>query len=124
MFKAARLSAGQLKGPSVPVTIRPTKADVVVARSIARNTAPAPEEVAHALTLGADEKVLLVLAVIGWLTSRSRPRAAAARRQPCAAGHGGGIAAASRFEASLRLDPSGQQNAGRTPPWRPVFRET
>jgi membrane-associated phospholipid phosphatase len=72
MFKTARLSVGQLKGPSVPVTIRPTKADVVVARSIARNTAPAPEEVAHALTLGADEKVLLVLAVIGWLASRGR----------------------------------------------------
>jgi membrane-associated phospholipid phosphatase len=42
----------------------------VVARSIARNTAPAPEQVARALTWGADEKVLLVLAAAGWLASR------------------------------------------------------
>jgi membrane-associated phospholipid phosphatase len=41
-----------------------------VARSIARNTAPAPELVARALTWGADEKVLLVLAAAGWLVSR------------------------------------------------------
>jgi hypothetical protein len=44
----------------------------VVARSIARNTAPAPEEVARSLTWGADEKVLLVLAAVGWLASRRR----------------------------------------------------
>jgi membrane-associated phospholipid phosphatase len=41
-----------------------------VARSIARNTAPVPEEVARALTWGADEKVLLVLAAVG---GRSEP---------------------------------------------------
>ena len=62
MFKTARF----------PVTVRPTRADVVVARSIARNTAPAPEQVAQALTWGADEKVLLVLAAAGWLASRGR----------------------------------------------------
>lgn len=44
----------------------------MIARSIARNTAPAPEEVARALTLGADEKVLLTLAAVGWLASRGR----------------------------------------------------
>jgi hypothetical protein len=35
-------------------------------------TAPAPEQVARALALGADEKVLLVLAAAGWLASRGR----------------------------------------------------
>src|SRR4051812_8242087 len=71
MSNAARLSGGRLgRGPSFPVTVRPTKADIAVARSIARNTAPAPEQVAGALTWGADEKVLLALATVGWLASR------------------------------------------------------
>jgi membrane-associated phospholipid phosphatase len=73
MFKEARLSASRLRPrPSFPVTVQPTKADVAVAHSIARHTAPAPEEVARALTWGADEKVLLVLAAAGWLASRGR----------------------------------------------------
>jgi membrane-associated phospholipid phosphatase len=54
----------------VPITVRPTKADVAIARSVASSTAPAPEEVARALTWGADEKVLLILAAAGWLYSR------------------------------------------------------
>jgi membrane-associated phospholipid phosphatase len=54
-----------------PVTVRPTDADVAIARSIARNTGPAPERLARALTWGADEKVLLTLTAIGWLASRS-----------------------------------------------------
>ncbi|RXH41624.1 membrane protein [Bradyrhizobium zhanjiangense] len=66
------VSASRLRGPSFPVSVRPTKADVVAARFIARNTAPAPEMVARALTWGADEKVLLVLAAAGWLASRGR----------------------------------------------------
>ena len=71
MFRSARFSAIRLRRvPSFPITVRPTSADVVVARSIARNTAPAPEQVARALTWGADEKVLLVLAAGGWLVSR------------------------------------------------------
>jgi membrane-associated phospholipid phosphatase len=71
MFKVAKLSANfPGRGPSVPVTARPTRADVAVAQSIARNTAPAPEQVARALTWGADEKVLLILAAAGWLASR------------------------------------------------------
>ena len=57
---------------TVPVTIRPTGADIAIARGISRNTKPAPEAVARALTWGADEKVLLVLAVAGWLASRGR----------------------------------------------------
>ncbi|TYL80862.1 phosphatase PAP2 family protein [Bradyrhizobium cytisi] len=72
MFKIARVSPSRLRGPSFPVTVRPTRADVVAARFIARNTAPAPEMVARALTWGADEKVLLVLAAAGWLASRGR----------------------------------------------------
>ncbi|XIA62202.1 phosphatase PAP2 family protein [Bradyrhizobium sp. TZ2] len=70
-IKTARLSAGRLsRGPSFPVAVRPTRADFAVARSIARNTAPAPEQLARALTWGADENVLMVVAAAGWLASR------------------------------------------------------
>jgi membrane-associated phospholipid phosphatase len=73
MFKTVSLPASPLRrGQDVPITVRPTRADVVIARSIARNTAPAPEEVARALTWGADEKLLLVFAAAGWLASRRR----------------------------------------------------
>ena len=48
------------------------KADVAIARAIARDTKPAPEEIARVLTWGADEKVLLVLAAAGWLGTRRR----------------------------------------------------
>jgi membrane-associated phospholipid phosphatase len=58
------------RAPRLPITIRPTETDVTIARAIARDTAPAPEEVARALTWGADEKVLLVLAAAGWVASR------------------------------------------------------
>ena len=58
------------RGHRFPITVRPTNLDIAVAREIARDTAPAPEEVARALTWGADEKVLLVLAAAGWLASR------------------------------------------------------
>ncbi len=54
----------------LPVTIRPTDADVAIARTVARKTGPAPERLARALTWGADEKVLLALTAIGWLASR------------------------------------------------------
>lgn len=71
MFKVARLSANfPGRGPSFPIIVRPTRADVAVAQSIAHNTAPAPEQVARALTWGADEEVLLILASAGWLASR------------------------------------------------------
>jgi membrane-associated phospholipid phosphatase len=59
-------------GGTVPITVRPTKADVAIANAIARNTEPAPEAIARALTWGADEKVLLALASVGWLASRGR----------------------------------------------------
>lgn len=45
---------------------------MAVARTIARDTGPAVEKVARALTWGADEKVLLVLVAAGWLASRGR----------------------------------------------------
>jgi hypothetical protein len=60
----------RIRTRTFPVTVQPTKADVVLARAIARDTRPAPEKVARALTWGADEKVLLVLAAVGWLGSR------------------------------------------------------
>src|SRR5438105_200745 len=73
MFKASRSPSRRLgRGSRFPLTVRPTKADVVVARAVARNTSPAPEQVARALTWGADEKVLLVLAAAGWFASRGR----------------------------------------------------
>jgi membrane-associated phospholipid phosphatase len=53
-----------------PVTVQPTKADSALARAVARDTGPALQQVARALTWGADEKVLLVLAAVGWLGSR------------------------------------------------------
>jgi undecaprenyl-diphosphatase len=55
---------------SLPVTVHPTNFDVTIARFIARNTKPVPEELARALTWGADEKILLVLVATGWLASR------------------------------------------------------
>jgi membrane-associated phospholipid phosphatase len=54
----------------LPVTIRPTKADVAIARTVASMTGPAPQKLARSLTWGADEKVLLALTAIGWLASR------------------------------------------------------
>jgi undecaprenyl-diphosphatase len=73
MHTAARTQASLLhRQPRFPIAVRPTKADIAIAREIARDTGPAPEEVARALTWGADEKVLLVLAAAGWLASRGR----------------------------------------------------
>jgi membrane-associated phospholipid phosphatase len=73
MRTAPRIRPSRLRpGQGFPITVRPTEADIAVARTIARDTGPAPEKVARALTWGADEKVLLVLAVAGWLASRGR----------------------------------------------------
>jgi membrane-associated phospholipid phosphatase len=52
------------------MTVRPTDADVGIARAVARNAKPAPEAIARALTWGADEKILLLLAAAGWIASR------------------------------------------------------
>jgi undecaprenyl-diphosphatase len=55
---------------SLPIKVRPTRLDVAFARAMARNTKPIPEEVARALTWGADEKILLALATTGWIATR------------------------------------------------------
>jgi undecaprenyl-diphosphatase len=75
MRTATRIRAGRIRrrpSDAFPINVRPTGPDVAIARAVARDTEPAPEEIAHALTWGADEKVLLVLAAVGWLDSRGR----------------------------------------------------
>ena len=57
---------------ALPIKVRPTAADVAIARAVARDAEPVSEELARALTWGADEKVLLVLAAVGWFASRGR----------------------------------------------------
>ncbi len=125
MFKVARLSARRPgRRPSFPVTVRPTRADVAVAHSIARNTAPAPEQVARALTWGADEKLLLVLASRR-LARLARPwGAAAACRQPRSARNGRRVAAAPWFESRVRPNSAGPPNGDWARAWRPAFRQT
>jgi membrane-associated phospholipid phosphatase len=50
-------------------------ADTELARTIARNTRPLPEDVSSIITWGADGHVLTALAVGWWLWSRSKPPA-------------------------------------------------
>ena len=54
------------------VTVKPTKPDVLIARIVARNTSHRAERVSRGLTWGADEKILLALAVAGWVATRGR----------------------------------------------------
>ena len=54
------------------VKVKPTKPDVLIARTVARNTSHRAERVSRGLTWGADEKVLLALAVAGWVATRRR----------------------------------------------------
>jgi membrane-associated phospholipid phosphatase len=73
MRTVLRIRSGRLRrAPTFPVTIRPTGVDVAVAGTIARHASPASEEVARALTWGADEKLLLLLAAAGWFASRGQ----------------------------------------------------
>jgi membrane-associated phospholipid phosphatase len=55
------------------ITIRPTAADKDIANAIAARTTPGLERTARVMTWGADEKVLLALAVGGWLYAARRP---------------------------------------------------
>ena len=55
------------------VTIKPTTADKRVANAIASHTTPDLERAAQFLTWGADEKLLLLLAVGGWIYASMRP---------------------------------------------------
>jgi membrane-associated phospholipid phosphatase len=54
-----------------PVTVRPMKLDRIVANSLASNTNGGSERAAQALTWGADEHVLCVLAAGWWLYCRN-----------------------------------------------------
>jgi hypothetical protein len=81
-----------------------------------------PEEIACALTWGADEKVLLILAAVGWLASRGRSEAL--RR---AGNHALLVAgAASLLPHGLKLlpNPSGSQDRAGPHPWHLVLRQT
>jgi hypothetical protein len=54
------------------VTVKPTRIDMAIANEVAAHTKPQLEEAAEILTWGADEHVLLALAVAGWLYVRLR----------------------------------------------------
>jgi membrane-associated phospholipid phosphatase len=53
------------------LTVYPTEIDERIAREVSADTDPRVERVAGALTWGADEHVLLALAAMGWLLTRS-----------------------------------------------------
>ncbi|MBR0867829.1 phosphatase PAP2 family protein [Bradyrhizobium sp. YCK136] len=54
------------------LTVKPTKIDERIARTVARKTNRCAETVARGLTWGADEKILLALAAAGWILSRTQ----------------------------------------------------
>ncbi|WP_445222516.1 phosphatase PAP2 family protein [Bradyrhizobium sp. Pa8] len=54
------------------VEVKPTKPDLLIAQTVARNTNHRAEMVSRGLTWGVDEKILLALAVAGWVASRGR----------------------------------------------------
>lgn len=56
----------------MPITIKPTQADLAIARAIARHTNAPAEEIAQAVTWGADEKILCAVALGWWLWCRQR----------------------------------------------------
>jgi undecaprenyl-diphosphatase len=58
----------------MPVTIRPTSADVKIAHAVARHTNRRTEQVSQVLTWGADEHVLCSAALLWWLYARMQPR--------------------------------------------------
>jgi undecaprenyl-diphosphatase len=55
------------------ISIKPTAADKAIANAVAAHTNPGLEQAARVITWGADEKVLLALAVGGWLYATYRP---------------------------------------------------
>jgi undecaprenyl-diphosphatase len=54
------------------ITVRPTAADVAIANFVATRTNPPTEEVAGALTWGADEYILCSLSATWWLYTRNQ----------------------------------------------------
>lgn len=61
-------------------TVKPTTADIGIANAVAKHASPKPEELASVLTFAADERLLLALAVAGWIYSRQK---APAVRRTC-----------------------------------------
>jgi membrane-associated phospholipid phosphatase len=57
------------------LTVRPTKPDVMIARTVARHTNRQAEMVSRGLTWGADEKILLALAAAAWVATRRKSAA-------------------------------------------------
>ena len=53
-------------------TIRPTGTDIAIANAVATHTNPPTEEVAGAVTWGADEHILSTLAAAWWLYTRGK----------------------------------------------------
>ena len=104
------------RAPRFPIAVEPTGLDVAISRAIARHTSPAPEEIARALTWGADEKLLLVLASVGWLASRGRGEPLRRAGNHALLRHCRCVAASSRVETPVRPDPPGPQNGDRTRP--------
>ena len=97
------------RGHRYPITVRPTNVDIAVAREIAGDTAPAPEQIARA-DLGRRRKGTS-RSRGGRLASLSRPREGHSPRwQPRRAGRGCGRATAARDEAPVQSDPSGPQD--------------
>lgn len=75
MRTRAKSRAHPFRSDTFPISVKPTGPDLAIARTVARRTAPAPESVARAMSWGADEKVLLVLAAAGWVATRGRGEA-------------------------------------------------
>jgi undecaprenyl-diphosphatase len=57
-------AVGLTQSHPFPVGVKLTEENVEIAQTIAHHTSPLPEEIAKALPLGADEKLLFVLAAI------------------------------------------------------------
>jgi PAP2 superfamily len=56
------------------ITVRPTRADIAIANAIAAHTNPAAEDVAEALSWGADEHLLVALTAAWWIYTRRQSR--------------------------------------------------
>jgi undecaprenyl-diphosphatase len=61
-----------IRGSMSLLTVKPTKIDKTIARAVSRKTNHRTETVARGLTWGADEKILLALAAVGWVVSRTQ----------------------------------------------------
>jgi undecaprenyl-diphosphatase len=54
-------------------SIKPMAADRRIANAIVRRTSPPVEEIARLLTWGADEKILIAVAIGGWVCASRKP---------------------------------------------------